>query len=167
MAIRNAIPNPFQFIGQLRPDPNRETWGQYAVAASASLGSIATFVMMVGTLLSIGQFGFANFVQTLRFPESIPLVSNALVFPFFTILTAVLAVPLSFYLIDLSDNRQQLHDDANGMLVFSAITLLIFGTQTAFDFASTLEAVMFMAGAAFLVLYVVRFLRYGKRMVAS
>lgn len=162
MALRNAIPNPLEFIGQIRKGPN-ESWDQWFVAASFSLGSILTFLLFVLTILTYAQLSFAHFVFDVTIPGFVPIVGGALMFPYFTITTAVIAVPLTFYLIDLSGDRQQLYDDANGMLVFSAISLIVASTQTAFNFSDLLGGVLITVGSIWSVLYVARVASNARR----
>lgn len=156
MALRNAIPNPMEYVGQLRPNLGTEGLDEWFIAASFSIGGIATFVLMVMTLLSYAQLSFTNFVYTLRIPETLPVAGGALLFPFLTIVAGMLAVPLAFGIIDIADNREQLYDDANGMLLFSAVTLIVTGTQTAFEFSTLLESAMLTVGIIYIPLYLWR-----------
>lgn len=155
MALRNAIPNPLEFIGQLHKGPG-ESWDQWFVAASFSLGAIFTFALFVLNLLTYAQLSFANFVENVFVPDFVPIAGGAPLFPFMTLATALIAVPVTFYMIDLGGNREQLYDDANGMLVFSGLTLIISSTQTAFDFTSLLGGVAVTVGSIWVLLYIIR-----------
>ena len=162
----NALPNPFEFIKQLRYDEGQETLYQWFAAASMSVGSVATFVMMIGSIISFAQLSFANFVYDLTFPEMIPVVGGVVALPFLTVVTAVVSVPIAFGLINISEDKSVLYDDANGMMVFSAVTLLFASTQTAIEFESLLVSILMSVGVVYLGLYVLRVLNLGRRKIS-
>lgn len=165
MALRNALPNPLELGTQLSYDG--ENLYQWFAAASLSVGSVGTFGMFLLSMLSFAQLSFANFVYDLTFPSSVPVVGGVLVFPFLTLVTGVLAVPVAFGVINIAAEKSVLYDDANGMMVFSALTLIFAGTQTAFDFSELLLSVLLSVGVVYLGLYVARVVNIGRRNIGS
>ncbi|MFC6755854.1 MULTISPECIES: hypothetical protein [Haloarcula] len=165
MALRNALPNPLEWPGQLSYDG--ENLYQWFAAASVSLGSMGATAMFALSMLTFAQLSFANFVYELTFPSSVPVVGGVLVFPFLTLMGGVVAVPIAFGMINIATEKSGLYDDANGMMVFSALTLIIAGTQTAFDFSELLLSVLLSVGVVYLGLYVARVVNIGRRNIGS
>lgn len=153
---RNYIPQLDEVPSQLSKGED-EAWDEYVAALLVTLGEIASAVGLALALLSLFQVQGARDLllnTTVAFPLGV--IGQLNVFLYLMVTGVMVAVPLALQVQLVSDEKLHLVDDANTVILFSTVALVLVLLQTQSGLEPFVVAAMYTAALTWGVLYIVR-----------
>ena len=136
MNIREALPNPTQWLRQLRPQPG-EGGLETASAWFITLGSMAmTAIAAASVALTLGV-GTVFAETILGYTYDVPYFGEAHVLVSLALVGGIAAVPYSLQLEQVASEREILANDANWIIAASAIVVTLSAVQEPVNFSAT------------------------------